>query len=167
MPNAPSHRASAAAQSAALHHVLRVGAKAGQPDTLFEAVEAALAEVVGHKLFTVLQVHSADEVERLYTNMPQDYPVKGRKRMGPTPWGKHVLDGQEPYLGRNAEDIRWAFPDHELIESLGCRSTLNIPVLWNGRTLGTVNMLHEEDYYQDADIEVATPLVQALVPALS
>jgi len=152
-------------EGASLAELIRAGAQAGQPARLFDAAERALGQVIGHKLFTLLQVHPGGELERVYSNMPDAYPVAGRKKMGPTPWGKHVIENQKPYLGRTAEDIRWAFFDHELIESLGCRSVINVLIQWDGRLLGTINMLHEENFYQDHDLDRARPFAQALVPA--
>ena len=92
--------------------------------------------------------------------------MKGRKAMGPTPWGERVLAGKRPYLGRTLDDIRWAFYDQELIESLGCGSVINLLVMYGGTLLGTVNMLHEEGYYTDEDLETGVPFAALLVPAL-
>src|SRR3712207_9302922 len=53
---------------------------------------------------------------------------------------------------RDREDIIRAFPDHELILSLGCESAVNVPVRWDGRTLGALNLLHEAGYYGEAQL---------------
>ena len=151
----------------ALGEATRAAATPGQPAVLFDAVERALARVIGHKLFTILDVDlESGELERLYTNMPDAYPVKGRKTMGPTPWGDWVLAGKRPYLGRTREDIRWAFSDHERIESLGFGSVINLLVLYDDILLGTVNMLHEEGYYTDDDLVTGAPFAALLAPAL-
>src|SRR5258708_22733269 len=43
----------------------------GPPEPLFHAVDRALKETVGHKLFTLLYVApDGKRVKRLYTNMP-------------------------------------------------------------------------------------------------
>ncbi len=165
MHDQSENRRDPSAELAALADVMCAGSDAGQPSRLFDAAERALGQVIGHKLFTLLRVHPGGELERAYTNMPDAYPVAGRKKMGPTPWGKHVIEGQKPYLGRNADDIRWAFFDHELIESLGCRSVINVLIQWDGRLLGTINMLHKEDFYEEDDLDRARPFAQALVPA--
>jgi hypothetical protein len=151
----------------ALGEAARAAAAPGQPAVLFDAVERALAQVIGHKLFTILEVDLEEgDLERIYTNMAEAYPVKGRKAMGPTPWGEWVLTGKRPYLGRTREDIRWAFYDHELIESLGCGSVINLLVMYGGTLLGTVNMLHEEGYYTDDDLVTGVPFAALLAPAL-
>ena len=138
-----------------------------QPQATFKAIEAASAKAIGHRLFTILVHHRAErESERIYSNMPDAYPVQGRKPVTDSPWMQEVMVRGLPYIGRNADDIREVFFDHELILSLGCQSVLNIPLRWRGRTLGTLNLLHEEDWYQVHHIEPATVLAQLAVPAV-
>jgi GAF domain-containing protein len=142
-------------------------AETGQPQTIFEAFERVLQETIGHRLFTVLAWRSgSSDVERLYASRPVEYPPAGRKRMGPTPWGEHVLDKGLPWFGRDAEAIRWAFPDHELILSLGCQSCLNAPVRHDGQVLGVVNVLDGQDRYRQSDLDALVPLSAFLIPAL-
>ena len=141
-------------------------AAAGQPATMFRALDGALAAVLGHKLFTVLLHHPATrESERLYTNQPAAYPVGGRKELGDTAWSRRLLGEGRAYIGRNAADIREHFPDHALIASLGCASILNLPVVWNQRVLGTVNLLHDEGWYDDGDVPIGLAFAALAVPA--
>jgi hypothetical protein len=150
-----------------LHAVAVAAARAGQPDVLFQALDRALAAVLGHKLFTVLLHHAATgESERRYTNQPAAYPVGGRKALNPTAWAQQVVHERRPYLGRTADDIRAVFFDHELIASLGCASVLNIPVVWNDRLLGTLNLLHEAQWYDEADIPIGLTFAALAVPAM-
>jgi len=138
----------------------------GQPRAGFDAIEATLDRLIGHKLFTLMVLDTErGEAERLYSNQPDSYPVRGRKPLGEmTDWGRHVIEGRQPYLGRTAEDIRWAFFDHELIASLGCASVINLLVIHDDALLGTINMLHEENYYRDSDLETGAPFAQLLAP---
>ena len=116
----------------------------GQPHRLFAALEGITGRLVGHRLFTLLAVTDGGRrVQRVYSSNPSAYPVGGAKEMGPTPWGELVIRGQQPYLGRDAHDIRWAFPDHALISSLGLASVVNLPVVYDGTTIGVTAMLHE------------------------
>jgi hypothetical protein len=134
-------------------------AQAGTAPDLYPALDAAMAEAVGHRLFTLMAIdHEAGEAARLYTNRPDDYPVGGRKPLGRmTGWGEVVLGQHRPWIGHTAEDIQWAFFDHELIASLGCASCLNLPVIDGGRVIGTVNLLHEAGFYDEASIAAAAP----------
>ena len=147
--------------------IASVAAQPGQPAPLFRALDAALAAVIGHKLFTILVIHpGAKESQRYYTNQPQAYPIGGRKPITESWWFKKVVFGGEPWIGRNYADVQAAFFDHELIRSLGCESVLNVPVRWNGHTLGTINLLHQANWYTEADIAAAQVFAALAAPGL-
>ena len=141
-----------------------------EPDrkTLYRAVDEALQGLVGHRLFTLLAVMpDGEEVQRFWSSDEKSYPLTGRKRVGPTPWGEVVLKRQSPWLGNDAEAIRWAFSDHELIASLGLGACINIPIVHRGHLLGTMNMLHAENHYAEGDVAVANRLASYLVSAFA
>ena len=142
-------------------------AEDGQPAATFDALETALDAVLGHKLFTILRYHAASgESERVWTTQPAAYPVAGGKPLNPTFWSRHVLEQRRPYVGRSADDIRAVFFDHELIASLGCASVLNVPVVWDARVLGTINLLHEAEWYDDGDATLGLAFAALAVPTL-
>jgi hypothetical protein len=85
--------------------------------------------------------------------------------MGPTPWGEHVLQGRKSYLGRDKAAIRWAFFDHALIESMGLGATINVPVLYDGAAIGTINLLAPEHFYREEHVAPVERLAPLLVPA--
>jgi len=153
-----------------LDHLNRVVAVLAREHTIGELcaeVDAAARALVGHRLFTVLYVTPAgDEVARVYSNDPVSYPLAGRKRMGPTPWGDLVLRQGRHWIGRNDEDIRWAFPDHALIRSLGLGSALNVAIAYRGRVVGTMNLLDAPGAYSEDAIAPLLPLGALLAPAL-
>jgi hypothetical protein len=127
---------------------------APSPQVFYQAIDASVKRLVGHRLFTLLVVvEGGAAVERIHSSDPAAYPLTGRKPMGPTPWGDHVIKGRQPWHGRTLTDIRWAFPDHELIASLGCGSCINIPVIVMGRMIGTMNVLDAENAYDDRAVE--------------
>ncbi len=150
-----------------LADVVRALAAPDQPSASVAALDRALGAVIGHKLFTVLRHHAdSGESERLYTNHPGAYPVGGRKALNPTAWARHVIEEHRPYLGSTAADVRSVFFDHELIASLGCASVLNLPVVYGGRVLGTVNLLHEERWYDESDIPIGLVFAALIAPTL-
>jgi hypothetical protein len=137
----------------------------GQPGPLFAALDAAMGAAIGHRLFTILVIHpGAGESQRYYSNMPEAYPVGGRKPINQTHWFQKVLGEGVPYIGQTFADIRDVFFDHALIRSLGCESVLNVPVRWNGTSLGTINLLHEARWYAEADIAAARQFAALAVP---
>ncbi|WP_342362195.1 GAF domain-containing protein [Terrarubrum flagellatum] len=136
----------------------------GQPQTLYRWLDEKTKSLVGHKLFTLLYV-DGEEVARVYSSQPDSYKLAGRKRMGPTPWGDLVIRKRTPWLGRTMEDIRWAFPDHALIESLGCASCINIPIVYNAATIGTMNILDVANAYDEKSLALVAPYAMLLIPA--
>lgn len=136
----------------------------GQPGATFRALDQAMASAIGHTLFTVLLRHPS-ESERRYTNQPAAYPVGGRKPIVPSAWTEQLFGRREAYIGRTAADIRAVFFDHALIASLGCESVLNLPVVWDGRVLGTINLLHEAGWYDEADVPVGLAFAALAIPA--
>jgi hypothetical protein len=142
----------------------RLLAEPGQPEMLFRAFDAATKRLVGHELFTLLYL-DGDEVARCYSNRPTEYPVSGRKPMNATPWGDHVLKGKKSFLGRDKAAIRWAFFDHELIYSMGLGSVINVPAVYDGQVIGTINILAPEFFYKEEHIAPVERLAPLLVPA--
>ena len=126
--------------------------RSGPTEAFFKEIEKGTAQTVGHILFTLLYVApDGKRVKRMYTNMPREYPVGGFKEVKDTVWHKLVVGEKKPWVGYDAKDIEWAFFDHKLILSLGCESAMNIPVLYNGRLLGTMNLLDAAGHYKATD----------------
>jgi hypothetical protein len=136
----------------------------GPPEAFFKAIDKALAEVVGHKLFTLLYVApGAARVKRLYTNMPKEYPVGGYKPVTESDWHKLVIGKRQAWVGYDYEDVKWAFFDHELIRSLGCESAINQPVVYAGRVLGTMNLLDAKGHYKESDPTKIEPFAALMI----
>lgn len=124
----------------------------GHPPPIFAAVEELTARVIGHRLFTINLFDAARfEVARAYSSLPAVYPVAGRKKKAHTAWGEHVLTGMQVFLAPDPAAIRTAFDDHETIFSLGIGSILNIPIVFAGRCVGTLNLCHEAGWFTPED----------------
>ena len=139
-------------------------AACNQPEAAYHLVDRLIQERVGHRQLTLLITEGA-EVARVYSTDTASYPVGGRKPMGPTPWGDLVLTRQRVFLGRTMDDIRWAFFDHELLGRLGLGSIINVPVVYDGVTLGTINASHDEHHYTSDHVPLVAELGPLLIPA--
>lgn len=134
---------------------------------VYDAAARGAATLLGCQLFTIMVFHADTmEVERVYSNRPQDYPVGGRKQKRDTAWGRQVLEQGEPYIGRSIDDIRRHFDDHTLIEGLGLSAILNMPVRVAGRTIGTMNLLDDSPHYREADLVHAGLIAGLIAPRL-
>jgi GAF domain-containing protein len=147
--------------------VAEVAANAVDADAVFHAVDALTQKTIGHRLFTIMRLHTAThEVERLYSSLPDAYPVSGRKPKQGTPWGEQVLDRGEIFIANTPDEVRAAFADYALIFSLGIGAIMNVPIRFHGRSLGTMNICHEAGWFSDADRAPGRLLASLLVPPL-
>lgn len=135
-----------------------------QPRACFAALESAMQAAIGARLFTILLKHSDGSSERYWTNRPE-YPVGGRKPPNDTVWAQRLMVEQRCYRANDFAGIQAVFFDHALIRSLGCESVLNIPVVWAGTTLGTINLLDAAGHYSEADEALGLLFAALAVPA--
>jgi GAF domain-containing protein len=138
-----------------------------QPLSICRALEKLSGEVIGHQLFTVMRFDSdRSEVQRIYSNLPSAYPAGGRKQKKATAWANQVLGEMKVFRGADPADIRLAFDDHQAILGLGLGSVLNIPVVFEGRCQGTMNLLHQTGWYRPEDERIGLLLGTFLIPVL-
>ena len=89
-------------------------------------------------------------------------PVRrdGRSERPRGPGGDQVEGRHETFVANTIEEIAAVFPDHELIQSLGCESCLNLPIVVAGQVMGTLNCLHEAGHYTADRVAAADTLKQ-------
>lgn len=132
---------------------------ADQPEEAYAALWALTRDVVGVKLFTVM-THDARTgmAQRVYSNMPDAYPVSGTKPANETDWSRQVIRDKRTFVANDIDGIAAVFSDHELIRSLGCESVINVPIIVSGEVKGTINCLHEAGFYTPERVEAAEAL---------
>jgi hypothetical protein len=142
-------------------------AGAHRSDDIYRALEHLSGQVIGHRLVTIMRVDpERSEVERVYTTMPEVYPVGGRKKKARTPWADHVLGKAKVFRANTPDEIRTAFDDHGTIIGLGLGSIINVPVVFKQQCVGTMNLLHETGWYRPDDEPIGRLLATFLVPVL-
>jgi hypothetical protein len=75
------------------------------------------------------------------------------------------MKGKKSFLGRDKAAIRWAFFDHALIESMGLGSVINVPAVYDGQVIGTINLLGPEFHYREEHVAPIEALAPLIVPA--
>jgi hypothetical protein len=165
---------SAASETGSLPHTahldMLVGASRadGQPLRLFEAAEYVAAKAIGYKLFTIMLFDASRfEVERLYSSMPSIYPVAGRKKKESTRWGEHTLRQRKVFRATTFDAIRDMFDDHQTLASIGIGSMLNIPIAYDGRCIGTMNLSHQEGWFTEGHERVGLLIASFLSTPLA
>ena len=134
-------------------------AEKDQPTAVFAALEQEVQNSVGAKLFTIMTLdREADLARRHYSNMPEAYPSGGSKPMLHNAWADQVIHRHQNFMANSIEEIAEVFPDHELIQSLGCESCLNIPIVFKGLVIGTLNLLDRAGYFTPERVAKAESL---------
>jgi GAF domain-containing protein len=138
---------------------LAAAGRAGQPVAAFDALCAMTQEIVGAKLFTVMTSDRVQRVNaRVYSNIPDAYPVSGTKPANETDWSRQVIDEKRTFVANDIEGIAAVFGDWELIRSLGCESVMNVPILIDGEVAGTINCLDVAGHYTPERVAAAEAL---------
>ena len=105
-------------------------------------------DTVGVTLFTIMRLNREKGVaERIFSNMPEAYPAGGEKQMEPNKWTEIVEEREQTFVANTIEEIAEVFGDHELIQSLGCESVMNVPINIRGQVVGTLNCLNVAGHY--------------------
>lgn len=152
----------------ALHRAATALADTPQPAVAFGALEQAMQEAIGHRLFTIMR-HDRPRAlnRRVHSSDPAAYPVSDGKPVDwGHPWARRILTEGRAWIGRDARDIAWAYPDHAKIVAMGLAGAMNLPVRWNGETIGTVNLLHDAGHYTEADAELGMIFAALALPPL-
>lgn len=137
------------------------------PAALCAAVDAFAQPVLRQRLCTVNRLDVRHmRLTRLHSSNPAAYPPGGGKDKRGTPWGQQVLVEQRVFVGEGVDAIRAFFDDHEAIARLELRSVINVPVVFAGETLGTFNVLMQQDQVLPQQVEFARLAALLLVPAL-
>lgn len=75
-----------------------------------------------------------------------------------------MLDRGQILICHGSADIQRVFADHALILSLGITGMINVPVLFAGRSIATMNMSHARDRFGEEDFSAMTTLAALLLP---
>lgn len=120
----------------------------GSTAPLFRFVASLIDEAIGSKLTTATLFEvQAGRLRRIFSRDEVVYPVGGFKPIPANKWTDTLIGRQEVYTALSIEEIAEDFFDWQLIQSLGCESIANLPVVVAGETIGALNLLHEAGYY--------------------
>jgi hypothetical protein len=133
---------------------------------VFACLHEALANVVGFKVLTVLKLDLATlRSVRLYSSEPS-YPIGGTKQHVRSAWSEAVLDRQAVFVAHDLAALRTTFPDSAAIEATGCGSIVAAPIVHQGAVVGTMNLWHQDGYYDEAKGLHTVPFANAIVPVV-
>lgn len=139
---------------------LTLVAEAATAEPVFDALAGLVHEAIGTKLLTASVFDmAAGQSRRVFSENPTAYPVGGFKPIAAGKWADTVLVRHQIFSSLRIEEIAEVFFDWQLIQSLGCESNANIPVIAGGAVIGTLNLLHEAGYYTPERLARASELL--------
>ena len=147
------------------NHKLSQDIKNDNAKVFCKKIDRIIKSLIGHKLitFTVID-NKLNFCERIYSNNNKIYPILGQKKMPKNIWSKKVLKNKKHFLCKNKNDIKKIYYDYETIFSLKCGSIINLLVLFKNKPLGTINILHDENHYNNNDLKKIDFLTTFLIP---
>lgn len=135
-----------------------------RPGTTGEELLAGVGRMVHATIGTKLLTASvfdmkARQSRRVYSENKEAYPLSGLKPIEDNKWTEFVLNRHQLYHTLTIEEVAEIFFDWKLIQSLGCESSANIPVVVDGKVIGALNLLHEAGYYTAERLKPADELL--------
>ena len=147
-----------------LRHVEAAARDGSPPHVVFARLHDALATVVGFKVLTVLKLDPATlRSVRLFSSEPS-YPIGGTKQHVRNAWSDAILDRRTVFLAPDLAALRATFPDAAAIEATGCGSIVAAPIIHQGAVVGTMNLWHQDGYYDRAKGLRTVPFANAIAP---
>jgi len=132
-----------------------------EPQTTFAALHDAIDRALGARLFTVSVIDTDRQIAwRAYTSDATAYPLTGEKPILRDAWTDLVIGAKQTFVANTTAEFEPYFPDHAFINELGCESAMNIPVLSDGKVIGTVNILDKANHFDPARATAAKRLVR-------
>lgn len=136
-----------------LGELVAVSGRARHGEEVFGAVDAALQRLVGHKLMTILVYDAAVTTATRVYSSDGTYPAGMRDPVASVVWADAVVRRGVPYVGNRLDDLQVVFDHHEKLAALGLGSVINLPIRRWDRTVGTLNLLHEEGHFVGVDLQ--------------
>ena len=101
----------------------------GRSIDALNALHQLVENNIGVRLFTLTTFDIASgKAQRIYSNMPNDYPISGVKDIEESPWTEEVITKGNVFVANTIKEISKVFDDYKLIKNLGCESVVNIPI---------------------------------------
>ena len=146
-------------------NIIKLFLKYKNEKNFIEKVRKTLSKEIGFKLFTLTVMHPKKKiVTRIYSSNKKIYPVGGEKRI-PKNYFTHItIKEKKSFIGNNKKQIEKYFYDHKVITDLGCESILNQVIVFNNKTIGTMNLLNIKGHFNKEHLKKTNYISKFLVP---
>lgn len=122
-------------------------------DQFMRDLDAIVEGAAGRAYTTILQFRASGArrhhhvlSQRIFSTVPDAYPVDQQKALEKTPWLDHVHLRHEPFLASGAEALAKAFPDYKTVLRLDAVRLANFPIVMHGRCIGLINVAQSGEH---------------------
>ncbi|MGT2509581.1 GAF domain-containing protein [Cupriavidus basilensis] len=128
------------------------------------AWKIAANKALSFQNMTALVAKGSGDVRRIFSTVPEAYPVGGWKHLSGSDWSRHVLDRGETLVATGDVALARYFPDHALLRSLGARTLVNVPVVVCSKTVGAFAFLSSAEVFPEQSINLTRTLAAIAAP---
>ena len=128
-------------------------------------IQKLLNKKIGFKLFTLTVMHPNNKfVTRIYSSNKNVYPEGGQKKVPNNYWAKITIKEKKSFIGNNKKQIQKYFYDHNIITNLDCESILNQVIVFDKKTIGTMNLLNVKNFFNNNHLKLTDFVSKFLLP---
>lgn len=125
-------------------------AASGQHAALFDRLADCLDSDVGFAFLTILIPDDAGKfLLRIYSTDEAGHPHGRADRVVDDPWFDRLFSKGQPVFATNPGEISKWLPDYHGLAGTPYGALVNYPVVAGGQTVGIVNLVSEENVYDE------------------
>lgn len=112
------------------------------PDALIAELNRLMLALPGVRTVTWLTAVPEQKItRRIGTSDPKHFPLGGFDPIDDGAWSRRIYQDKLPIIGNSPAEMAVYIPETADLEKLGYYSTLCMPIVIDGATRGTVNLL--------------------------
>ena len=139
--------------------------KLNKEKTFFNKINKILQKEIGFILLTLTVKHPQKKlVQRIYSSNNKVYPVGGTKKIPRNYFYEVTFKKQKSFIGNNIKEIRKYHYDHKIITDLGAEAILNQVVIFDNKTIGTINLLNIANHFNNKHLSITNLISKFLAP---
>lgn len=136
-----------------------IAASGTDPAQMMAALDRLIEQVVGMKMCTLIRVDEGRTTGmRIHSTQPGAFPIRTPRTVQSSTWQTRIVAAHEALVANSYDEMAAIFGDADVLRDLGCESCLCLPIVFRGRLLGTLNILHAAGYFTQERIETAEAL---------
>jgi hypothetical protein len=124
------------------------------PQAIFRLLADHMKHEPGYDLFTILAPNDdGKRLDRLYSTNHEQYPLGAADEVKDDIWFRRLFVEKRSIVANTMDEIGEWLPDYAIFIEQNYFSLLNLPVVFNGQTIGLINMMGASHHFDEAALE--------------